>query len=133
MSYPPPENGPFATRQQAERVFAVYTRAAGRGRSGPPGQQIIATAAEQKASAITDTLEYYAEAGDYDRQLIGRLAGELDVTDIHVICSWFYRIMRDPDVSGYPETPPRPTWLHQAPSGTRRPMHPGIVTPRPDG
>ena len=98
MTHPPPGNGPFATREQAEHVFAAFSQAAGRGRSGPDiprGEQLVFTTHQHLAEALTDTIEYWAELGDYDRQLIGRLAELLDATDIGVVCSWIYRVMRD--------------------------------------
>jgi hypothetical protein len=91
----PPGNGPFASRQRAEHVFAVFRQDAERGTSGPPGEQLVFTTHQLLAETLTDTIEYYAALGDYDRQLIGRLAGLLDATDIGVVCSWIYRVTGD--------------------------------------
>ena len=93
-----PENGPFATRQAAERIFSAFRRAAERGRAGPDlprGEQIVLTGHQWKAEALTDTIELWAEIGDYDRVVIAKLAGVLDPVEVGVVTSWFYRVMRD--------------------------------------
>jgi hypothetical protein len=95
MTHPPPENGPFATRQQAELVFGVFRQAAETGRAGPPGEQLVYTTRGFLADALTDAIEIRAELGDYDRQLIARLAGLLDAVDVGVLCSWLDRVTRD--------------------------------------
>jgi len=95
MIHPPPGNGPFDTREQAEAVFAAFSQAARRGTSGPPGEQMFFAARQWKAEALADTIELWAPLGDYDRQVIAALAGLLDATDIGVVCSWLYRIKAD--------------------------------------
>jgi hypothetical protein len=95
MTHPPPENGPFQTREQAAAVFAAFAQAAETGTAGPPGEQLTFTGPQFLAESLTDAIEMWATAGDYDRQLIGRLAARLDAVDIAVIMSWLYRIRPD--------------------------------------
>jgi hypothetical protein len=95
VSRPDPQNGPFHSREQAEAVFAEFRQAAELGRSGSPGEQLVFTPRQFKAEALADAIGYWAELGDYDRQLIELLAGMLDAVDISVVCSWLYRIMQD--------------------------------------
>lgn len=92
MTMADPQDGPWATREQAEHVFAGFREAAERGTSGPPGEQLVFTSRQHLAEALADTIEGYAPIGDYDRALIERLAGLLDAVDIGVICSWVYRV-----------------------------------------
>ena len=97
-SSPPPGNGPFATRKQAEHVFAAFRQAAERGRSGPDiprGERLVFTTHQYLAETIADTLELWGELGDYDREVIARLAGLLDPVEVGVLTSWIYRVMGD--------------------------------------
>lgn len=87
----PPGNGPFTSRQQAETVFAAFRQAAETGRSGPPGEQLTFTTRGFLAEALGDTIEDRAEIGDYDWQVITRLAQLLDPVEVGVVCSWIYR------------------------------------------
>jgi hypothetical protein len=88
-----PDDGPFSTREQAETVFAAFRDAAAAGRSGPPGEELVFTRGQHLADALTDTIEGFgADLGDYDRELIERLAGLLDPVEMRVACSWIYRV-----------------------------------------
>ncbi len=95
MTHPPPDNGPFASREQAEAVFAGFRQAAASGRTGPPGEQLFFTARQWKAEALADTIELWAGLEAYDREVITKLAGLLDAVEIGVVASWFYRAARD--------------------------------------
>jgi hypothetical protein len=97
---PPPGNGPFRSREQTEAVFAGFREGAERGTFGPPGEQIVGTYSQALVAALTDTVEGFGgELGDYDRQLIERLAGLLDPVDVRVLCSWTERVHDTPDDS----------------------------------
>ena len=88
MTYPPPGNGPFRSRQQAEETFAAVRRGAESGQLG--------TAGHFKSGYLADSIDVLgAELGDYDLDLIGRLAELLDAVDVAVIASWAYRLMHD--------------------------------------
>jgi hypothetical protein len=91
----PPGNGPFATREQAEAEFAAFRQLAELGVSGPPGEQIVVAPGQFLTETIADTIEYWAPLGDYDREVITRLAGLLDAVEAGVVCSWIYRVMQD--------------------------------------
>ena len=74
-----PTDGPFGTRQQAEAVFAHFRRGAERGTYGPASQFL--------ADALADSIHVFdVQLGEYDRQLIARLAQLLDPVDVAVIC-----------------------------------------------
>jgi hypothetical protein len=93
MTYPPPGNGPFASRQQAEEVFADMRRGAASGTFG--------TATEFLADYLADSIDCFGAAvGPYDRMLITRIAGLFDAVDVAVIASWLYRVMQDRYDSG---------------------------------
>ena len=88
MTHPPPGNGPFRSRREAELVFAAVRRGAESGTLG--------TAEHFKSGYLADSIDVFgAELGDYDLALIGRLAATLDAVDIAVIASWAYRLMQD--------------------------------------
>lgn len=88
MTHPPPGNGPFRSREQAEEVFAHVRHGAGSGTFG--------TAADFLTGYLADSIDVHdAELGDYDLALIGRLAELLDAVDIAVVASWFYRVAHD--------------------------------------
>jgi hypothetical protein len=86
-----PADRPMCTRRQAEAVFGHVRLAAARGVSGPPGEQLVPSMEEY----LSDTVGFWADLGAYDYQLIGRLAGMLDATDVAVLASWFYRVKGD--------------------------------------
>jgi hypothetical protein len=90
-----PTDSPFGTRQQAEAVFAHFRRGAERGTYGPASQFL--------ADALADSIHVFdVQLGEYDRQLITRLAQVLDPVDVAVICSWIRRAAHDrPDQSVY--------------------------------
>jgi len=94
----PPDDGPFLSREQAEARFARFREAAERGTSGAPPDQLVFTYSQHLTEALADTIEGFgAELGDYDRQLIERLAELLDPVEIGVVCSWIYRVHDSPD------------------------------------
>jgi hypothetical protein len=90
-----PTDSPFGTRQQAEAVFAHFCRGAEHGTYGP--------ASEFLADALADSIHVFdVQLGEYDRQLITRLARLLDPVDVAVICSWIRRAAHDcPDQAVY--------------------------------
>jgi hypothetical protein len=90
-----PIDSPFGTRQQAEAVFAHFRRGAERGIYGPASQFL--------ADALADSIHVFdVQLGEYDRQLITRLAQSLDPVDVAVICSWVRRAAHDcPDHAVY--------------------------------
>lgn len=90
-----PANGPYATRAEAQAAYAALTRAAARGTSGPPGEQLVFTRGQLLAEAIIDTIDGFASTGGYDRQLAAWLGELLDATDVGVICSWIRRAAHD--------------------------------------
>ena len=91
-------DGPFGARGQAEARFARFREAAERGTSGPPGDQLVVTYSQALIGALADTVEGFGgELGDYDRQLIERLAAMLDPVDVRVLCSWTERVHDSPD------------------------------------
>jgi hypothetical protein len=96
VSHPPPEAGPFQTREQASAVFGAFAQAAERGRSGPPGEELVFTKHQFLAESLADALEQWAEVGEYDKQLIGVLAAHLDAVQIATIMSWLYRVRNAP-------------------------------------
>ena len=82
----PPDNGPFDAREQAEAVFGHMPRG--------------------MADYLADTIDHYpgVEFGQYDRELVDRIAATFDAADVAVIASWIYRVMRDiPDNQPDPE------------------------------
>ncbi len=89
MTHPPPGNGPFRSRAQAEETFAGVRRGAESATFG--------TATEFLTGYLADTIDHYpgAELGDYDLALIGRLAELLDPIDVATVASWFYRVAHD--------------------------------------
>jgi hypothetical protein len=90
-------DGPFGTREQAEAAFDGFRQAAQRGRSGPPGEELVFTYHQHLAEALADTADSCGlELGDYDRQLIVRLATMLDPVDTGVVCSWLTRAAEPP-------------------------------------
>lgn len=102
MTYPPPSDGPFASRQQAEAVFAHFRQAAQRGRSGPPWEQLTYTTPGFLADSLADTIDSFpgAVVAAYDRILIDRIAGLFDPVDVAVIMSWIRRAAGDrPDAT----------------------------------
>lgn len=108
MTHPPPGDGPFATREQAEAAFAHFAQAAERTRSEPPGEQVVFSGRTGYAVAyLTDTIGYWAPLGAYDLDLIARLAAALDTVDVAVLASWIYRIKEGMPVSTSEETRPR--------------------------
>jgi hypothetical protein len=90
-----PTDSPFGTRQQAEAVFAHFRRGAEHGTYGPASQFL--------ADALADSIHVFdVELGEYDCQLITRLARLLDPVDVAVICSWIRRAAHDcPDQAVY--------------------------------
>ena len=99
----PPGDGPFDSRAQASARFAPFRRAVRRGTFGPGFA----------AQSLADTIDVFpgAELGRYDLELIGRLAGLLDVIDLAVVMSWIRRAAGDePDPATY-YVRPRPPRL----------------------
>ena len=90
-----PTDSPFRTRRQAETVFAHFRRGAEHGTYGPASQFL--------ADALADSIHVFdVELGEYDCQLITRLARLLDPVDVAVICSWIRRAAHDcPDQAVY--------------------------------
>jgi hypothetical protein len=90
-----PTDSPFGTRRQAETVFAHFRQGAEHGTYGPASQFL--------ADALADSIHVFdVQLGDYDRQLIARLAQLLDPVDVAVICSWIRRAVHDcPDQAVY--------------------------------
>jgi hypothetical protein len=90
----PAEDGPFHDREQAEAMF---------------GRHRWPTAS--RLEALADTCDGLSgeQLGDYDRQVLGRLAALLDPVDVEVLCSLIRRAAHDhPDPSRY-----RVTFPHQ--------------------
>jgi hypothetical protein len=86
------QNGPYATREQAEAAYAYFTRSAESGTLG--------TRARFPADAIIDALDEFASTGAYDRDLAERLASLLTEVDIGVVCSWVRRAAHDRPEAG---------------------------------
>jgi hypothetical protein len=76
-------------------TFAHFRRGADRGTYGPASQFL--------ADALADSIHVFdVQLGEYDRQLIARLAQLLDPVDVAVICSWVRRAAHNcPDQSVY--------------------------------
>lgn len=82
------QNGPYESREQAEAAYAYLARGAESG-------AYLADRTQFLAESIIDTIDNFAETGAYDRQLAGRLAAQLAVTDVGVIASWVRRAAGD--------------------------------------
>jgi hypothetical protein len=96
MSGLKPDDGPFSTREEARIRFADLGHAAETGVSGPPGEQIFHRPGQLERETIIDTLDVVAvELGDYDREVIARLAAALGPLDSFVVDSLFKRAARD--------------------------------------
>jgi len=89
-------DGPFNTREQAEACFAGFRAAALSGTAGPPGEQLVYEPGQLEHETLLDTADVLgADLGDYDRQVLGRVAGLLDPVDIRVVNSIFLRVAHD--------------------------------------
>jgi hypothetical protein len=88
-----PSDGPFNSRSEAEAAFTDFRRAAERGRTGPPGEEITYTLSQFLADSITDAIADTTgvEVGRYDQALIVHLAGYLDAVEAAVLMSWIRR------------------------------------------
>jgi hypothetical protein len=89
-------DGPWHTREEAAARYAAFTAAADRGASGPPGEQLVYAPGQLEGETITDTLDVLGvELGDYDREVIARLAALLGPLDSLVVNSLIQRAARD--------------------------------------
>jgi hypothetical protein len=103
----PSGDGPFGTREQAEIRFAAFCRAALAGVSGAPGAELVFQVGELEYDTLADIDVLGIELGDYDRQVLGRIARMLDPIDCAVLNSLFLRAAHDqPDATVYVATPP---------------------------
>ena len=80
-------DGPFASRAEAQIRYAGYVRAAS-GQFGPAPRLNLAT--------LSDTLDTVGvEIGAYDAEVLGRVAGLLGPLDCAVLNSLLQRAARD--------------------------------------
>ncbi len=98
-----PADSPFATREEAEHVFAGFRQAVERGTSGPPGEQLVFTRRQHLAGALADTIDVLIAPddplseplGEYDLVVVGKVAAALDPVDVEVLNSMIRRAAHD--------------------------------------
>ena len=87
-----PQNGPYASRAEAEAAYADFTRGA--------ESSTLASRGRFLGDALVDVIDEFGSTGAYDRDLIGRLADLLTAVDMGVICSWIRRAAHDRPEAG---------------------------------
>ena len=94
----PADYGPFTTRQEAEAALGRIASAA----RTPEGMRYC------NRDSLTDTFDMLgAGIGDYERQVLDDLAGQLDRLTVEVLCSMIRRAAHDqPDPDRYAVTSP---------------------------
>ncbi len=118
---PRPTDGPWHTREQAEIRFAAEIKASRTGTAGPPGEQIILTPGQLEREMLFDLFDVVGVTlGDYDREVIARLARLLGPLDTFVVDSLFKRAARD----DYDQAEYVVPW--------QRPRHLGVAPPPAD-
>src|SRR5690242_2911479 len=93
---PPSGDGPYGTAEQAQIRYAAFCRTAHRGLAGPPGEQLLFRLGQLEYETLADTLETVGvDLGEYDRDVLTRLAAAISPLDVAVVNSLFQRAAGD--------------------------------------